>query len=195
PESNKFDPGTDPATGFGIPGLNVADNAFTSGLPGFFMDPSGDFQTISHFGEALDIGRCNCPLVENEQQFQFVNNWTKMLGNHQIKIGGDVRYAENLRVPSDANRAGQLSFNHQGTSGDDPITKLPGSGGLDIATFLLGNVTHLARYVSSATDAGERQKRLFFYGQDTFRATPKLTLNYGLRWEIYTPESVTGKQK
>jgi len=36
---------------------------------------------------------------------------------------------------------------------------------------------------------------LFFYGQDTWRATNKLTLNYGLRWEIYFPESVNGKDQ
>ena len=63
-------------------------------------------------------------------------------------------------------------------------------GGLDLATFLLGDVTSLARYVTNPTltninNAAERQKRLFFYGQDTYRATSKLTLNYGLRWEIY----------
>ena len=45
----------------------------------------------------------------------------------------------------------------------------------------------------SIDDAGERQKRWFFYGQDTFRVTRKLVLNYGLRWEIYFPQSVTGK--
>ena len=39
----------------------------------------------------------------------------------------------------------------------------------------------------------EHQWRYFFYGQDTWRITPKLTLNYGLRWEIYTPESVNAK--
>src|SRR5260370_23096022 len=41
--------------------------------------------------------------------------------------------------------------------------------------------------------AAERQKRFFFYGQDTYRITPKLTLNYGLRWEIYFPERVNAK--
>src|SRR6202011_585278 len=44
--------------------------------------------------------------------------------------------------------------------------------------------------LSNVNNAAERQKRLFFYGQDTYRATSKLTVNYGLRWEIYTPESV-----
>jgi hypothetical protein len=39
----------------------------------------------------------------------------------------------------------------------------------------------------------ETQNRYFFYGQDTYRATRKLTINYGLRWEHYTPEFVNGK--
>ena len=30
----------------------------------------------------------------------------KIIGNHQIKFGADIRYAMNLRVPSDANRTG-----------------------------------------------------------------------------------------
>ena len=34
---------------------------------------------------------------------------------------------------------------------------------------------------------------MFYYGQDTWRITPKLTLNYGLRWEVYFPEYVNGK--
>ena len=67
-------------------------------------------QGLPNFGDGLNVGRCNCPLTESEQQFQFVNNWTKIKGNHQIKFGADIRYAMNLRVPSDANRTGELNF-------------------------------------------------------------------------------------
>ena len=139
----------------------------------------------------LVVARCNCPLTESEQQFQFVNNWTKINGNHQIKFGGDIRYAMNLRIPSDNNRTGEYNFQPQDTANG-------GNGGLDLATFLLGDVTSFARYVNnpdlpSANNAAERQKRWFFYGQDTWRATSKLTINYGLRWEIYFPESVNAK--
>ena len=49
------------------------------------------------------------------------------------------------------------------------------------------------RYVSNSTNAAERQHRLFTYIQDTWRITPKLTVNYGLRWEIYFPQYVNAK--
>jgi outer membrane receptor protein involved in Fe transport len=64
---------------------------------------------------------------------------------------------------------------------------------LGLASFLLGDVSAFSRFASRTKNAGERQKRLFFYGQDTFRINRKLVLNYGIRWEIYFPQSVTGK--
>ena len=137
------------------------------------------------------MGRCNCPLVENESQFQGVTNWTKIHGNHSFKFGADIRSASNLRVPSDANRTGVLTFSHLNTSGGMGDTDR--IGGLDLATFLLGDVTNMQRFVSSSLNASEHQWRYFFYGQDTWRITPKLTLNYGLRWELYMPESVNAK--
>jgi len=144
---------------------------------------------ISSFGDGLGIARCNCPLTESEQQVQFVNNWTKTRGNHIFKFGADIRYALNLRLPSDNNRTGEYNFSPEATAQG-------GAGGLDLATFLLGDVTSFARYVNNPASGGspaERQKRWFFYGQDTWKFTPKLTFSLGLRWEIYFPESVNGK--
>ncbi len=187
PQTHYSDATTTPMDVFNIPGLNsgnfVQGAPTTGGLASFFLDGTGGF---SGFGDGLNIGRCNCPLTESEQQFQVVNNWTKIKGNHQFKFGADIRYAMNLRVPSDANRTGQLHFDSGGTSN-------AGTGGLSLATFLLGDVTQFERFVSSSLNAAERQKRWFFYGQDTWRVTSKLSFNYGLRWEIYFPESVNGK--
>ena len=198
PQTMKPDGGA-PMTAFGIPGANTADPK-TAGLGAFLLgsDPvSGQGCTqnqgnagcvISSFGDGLGVARCNCPLTESEQQFQFVNNWTKTRGNHIFKFGADIRYAENLRIPSDNNRTGEFNFSPEGTSNG-------GSAGLDLGTFLLGDVTSFARYVNNpvVTPPAERQKRWFFYGQDTYRLTPKLTLSYGLRWEIYFPETVNAK--
>jgi hypothetical protein len=152
--------------------------------------------TLTDFGDGLDPSRCNCPLIENEHQYQFVNNWTKISGNHAMKFGVDLRFAHNFRFPSDANRAGQLSFNHNDTANRvfDPATqKYKQTGGLDMATFLLGDVTHFERFASVSQNATEDQKRFFFYAQDQFRMSSKLTFTYGMRWEDYFPESVNAK--
>jgi len=187
PQTHYSDASQSPMDKLGFPGLNsgpgVVGAPETGGLSGFqFSGTAG----LSAFGDGLNIGRCNCPLTESEQQFQFVNNWTRTQGNHSIKFGADIRYAENLRVPSDASRTGLLNFD----SGD---TSNAGSGGLALGTFLLGDVTSFQRFVSTSLSAAERQKRWFFYGQDSWRISPKFTMTYGLRWEIYFPESVNGK--
>src|SRR5438477_6514720 len=161
PQTAYSDAGTTPMTAFGIPGLNQG-TPDTTGLSSFVFNGNGLHNgSNADFGDGLNIGRCNCPLTESEQQFQVVNNWTKIKGNHQFKFGADIRYAMNLRVPSDSNRTGVYSFNHLATSNN-------GVGGLDWATFMLGDVTNLGRYVSTSTNAAERQHRMFYYAQDTW---------------------------
>jgi outer membrane receptor protein involved in Fe transport len=173
-----FDYGTTPAADAGIPGLNL-DTTFTSGLPALFVGGDRGFNA----GSGLGVNRCNCPLDQDEQQWQIVGNVTRIIGDHSVKFGVDVRRAYNLRVPSDAHRSGELTFNADRTS-------LGGSGGLGLATFLLGDVTSFRRYVSPNTDARERQWRHFYYAQDTWRVNQRLTLNYGLRLDIINPQTV-----
>ena len=174
-----FDYGTTPAADAGIPGLNF-DNAFTSGLPAGDVDRNGDRGFI--FGSSLDANRCNCPLEQDEYQFQLVGNVTKLVGGHTFKAGADVRRAHNLRVPSDAHRSGQMTFAPTRTQGVD--------GGLGLATFLLGDVTSFGRFVSTSTDAREQQWRHFYYAQDTWRFNPKITLTYGVRLDVINPQTV-----
>ena len=188
-----FDFGTTPATAAGIPGLNLDD--FSSGLPAIFVDGDGGFNA----GSGLGVNRCNCPLDQDEKQYQAVANLSKLFGNHTFKFGVDVRRAINLRVPSDAHRSGELSFSNARTEGvvrDAMGVPVPGArSGLGIATLLIGDVTKLRRYVSTVTDAGEKQWRHFYYGQDTWRVTPKLTLNYGGRLDVINPQTVSGAGK
>jgi hypothetical protein len=182
----KVDQSATPATTLlGMVGLN---NGFagTGGLPDFNVSAPGSGG--NNFGDGLNVSRCNCPLTEKEDQFQVVNNWTKIIKTHSIKFGADLRYARNLRVPSDSNRTGILNF----TDGPTSNPALSNSGGNGWATFALGQVPGFNRYVSTSSNAKEFQKRDFFYAQDTWRATPNLTLNLGLRYEVYFPEAVNG---
>ena len=175
----KFDQGVNAASALGLNGLNTG-SFDTSGLPTFIING------IQTFGD--NVSGCNCPLTEMEHQFQIANNWTKTIRNHSVKFGADVRLAQNLRSASDSNRTGILNFSQAGT---ELGTGGGGAGGLGLATFLLGDVTSFNRFVVSNNHAGEHQKRIFFYAQDSWRITPKLTLNYGLRWEDIFPETVT----
>jgi hypothetical protein len=201
PQTAYSDGTQSPMDKLGFPGLNsgpgIAGPPSTGGLSGFLFTNNGNNGGVNGqlgnnnggayaFGDGLDAARCNCPLTESEQQFQFVNNWTRTQGNHTIKFGGDIRYAMNLRVPSDQSRTGLLYFDQLGTGN-------AGANGLGLATFILGDVTQFQRYVSTSLTAAERQKRLFFYGQDSWRVSPKFTLTYGVRWEIYFPETVNAK--
>jgi hypothetical protein len=166
---------------YGAPDYNISDLNVTNPTAG----PNNAQGAGAQYGAGLNVDRCNCPLTEREDQFQVVNNWTRTIGNHAVKFGVDLRYARNLRVPSDNDRTGVNNFSIGPTSNGT-------SGGLGFATFVLGDVTSYNRYASTSDNAKEFQKRDFFYAQDTWRASPKLTINAGLRYEIYFPESVNG---
>ena len=166
---NKIDAGTAPALADGLPNLNTG-TFDTSGSPTYNVSDG----SISPFGEQ----GCNCPLQESEQVLQLNNNWTKAFGNHSVRFGADLRYAFNLRNASDANRAGLLTFSSSTGAG---------SG---LAAILEGQIAQFQRFDVYNQNAANRQKRGGFYAQDSWRATPKLTLNYGVRWDVIFPETV-----
>ena len=76
-----------------------------------------------------------------------------MLGSHNFKAGLDIRRANNLRVPSDAHRSGELSFIAR-TAPSDRTAAASASRRSCSATS-----RQLRRYVSPNTDAREQQWR------------------------------------
>ncbi len=189
--NNTLGPNGNQALGnaLGIPNANVGDLALNGGLPQFNIDiPSNG----SNGGQNIEYGTSANPSLQQTSQYQFVNNWSHQMGNHNLKFGADYRYGKNhsVSVASNALRSGTYFFSSPRTSGSsNGVT----SAGLGFATFLLGDATTFWRTQTANTDAATRQNRFFTYAQDQWHATPKLTINYGLRWELYTPESVTAK--
>ena len=169
----------------GIPNANVGDLTLNGGLPQFNIDNASNG---TNGGGTLEYGTSAAQFLQTASQYQIVNNWSHEIATHNLKFGVDLRYGLNHLVGLDNGnlRSGNFHFAASRTAG-------PGSPGLGFATFLLGDTTAYQRTQTQNTNAQERQKRIFSYVQDQWRATNRLTVNYGLRWEIYFPETVNGK--
>ncbi len=104
-------------------------------------------------------------------------SWTS--GNHNVKVGAQLSiWAGRFLVEN--HTAGTYTFRNR-TSG------LPGfpSTGDGFASFLMGDVDEVLQETASARKVTSYSWA--FYVQDSWRTTPKLTINYGLRWEIPIP--------
>jgi Carboxypeptidase regulatory-like domain/TonB dependent receptor len=175
-------------TQLGIPNVNQGDLSLTGGLPQFEVSVPSNGQNE---GSVVDYGTTTNLAIQQEDSFQGVNNWTHTLGTHTIRFGADIRYAMNHAVSVQNNNllSGQFDFFNTTTAGGTS-----GAGqGLGYATLVLGTISNFYQGEYANLNAAERQRRWFFYGQDQWRATHKLTFDYGVRWELLFPERVNGK--
>jgi hypothetical protein len=173
-----LDFGSNTGAEVGIPNVNIPGNEGTSGIPSFDIQGNGAFR----FGYSLAVNQCNCPLRQREMVYHFINNWTKIVGNHTFKWGGELHRAQNIRIPSDRRRNGQFVF-APGVTGSP---EAPGSG-LGPATFLLGLPSFFERFAPRFLDAEDMQWRMYYFVQDQWRATRNLTISLGLRWDTWFP--------
>jgi len=104
-------------------------------------------------------------------------SWTK--GTHNLKLGtGYIQHVNRAIVELFTN--GSFDFNSRETG-------LPGFNGTGVgyASYLLGEVDSASLWTSQA--ARWASHTWGFYAQDSWRVTPKLTLNYGLRYDLLLP--------
>ncbi len=113
-------------------------------------------------------------------QFQYVDNMTFIRGKHTMKVGADIRRFRDDLFGTSA-PVGIFNFNQNFTSNSGT----PGTG-IGLAGFLLGYYFSGVRQIADTFPAS-RGWQLFFFGQDDFRVSPSLTLNLGLRYELYPP--------
>ncbi len=160
-----------PIGGTGVPlaslGFNTPWNA-TGGInpinPALEGVPSFVFNNYS-FGLPQDA------LRQFNNTYQIIDNFTKIVGTHTLQFGADAHYDQiNERNYDDAN--GAYVFDGSET-------------GLDFADFLIGAPVNFTQASQQLLDS--RDKYFGVYAQDSWRARPTLTINYGLRYEIMTP--------
>jgi outer membrane receptor protein involved in Fe transport len=158
----------------GIPNINTGDPK-TGGLAGINIGgPVGIF----YMGIPSGVG---VPRFEGSTTGELVNNWTKLSGEHQILWGADIQRQDFNFLSVNASTRGNFTF-------PQTITGIPSdtNSGMGMATFLLGLPSEFDRAVL-AQFPGERQTRIGVYAQDVWRATPRLTVNAGLRWDWFEP--------
>ncbi len=144
--------------GYGFPGVTLA------GYLGAYVVDTRDITPYEYTYQALDTV-----------------TWTK--AKHTLKFGGDWRYlgAYFTQVFSDFEMG---SYNFSGTS--PAVQSLLGTGAaVPLAQFLLGypDTTRIASVLNPATDAYAHH--LAFFGQDDWKVSSSLTINFGLRWEYH----------
>ena len=167
----QLDSDPDIAAKVGIPGINNGD-FFSPGLPRIAI--SG----YTALGSAATI-----PFKIAETSSNFVNNWTKQTGNHSIRWGFDFRDLILNPYQANADPRGQFTFASTITGALVGGRSTTTDSSNAFASFLLGLPSQITR-ATVVQLAGYRLKQYYMYVQDHWQVSQKLTVNYGLRYEV-----------
>lgn len=145
---------------------------------GFSINPqlvSGAGLPVMNLTGFFAIGfSTNGPQPRIDQVYQADDNFSIVLGRHQLKFGFDGR---RFHVTNPFSNVNDGSFAYAGTGAFS--TGDPG------ADFLLGIPDSYAQGSGSFIDAGTQE--FYSYAQDSWKATSSFTVNYGVGWQINQP--------
>jgi hypothetical protein len=192
-EAHNTDFGTNTSDTLGIPGVNL--DPITSGIVGITIN-GGFSNPLIGFSASL-------PWIRSETNIDFANTWTKILGNHTVKFGVDLRRVRDALLQEQTfSPRGIYTFNdgqsaRKCTAGDvspgcpDPVTSPNGGASKtsftnNFASFLLDVPGQAGRDLATFFP-NYRAWQFFSFVQDKWLLTPKLTADIGLRWEFYPP--------
>lgn len=178
PLTRQSDYGHNAATSLGIMGINLSPN--TSGIPTININNSG-------FGSftSLNGGPSFLPANPRQTSYQIQDDISWTINRHSLKIGYRI-IRDDVSPFTNSNTRGSLTFNNN-------LTAIPSdpSAGNGLASLLLG---YLANGTSSAGSRGFLQSPYYLrvwehaaWLQDDWKVNDRLTLNLGLRWDLFTP--------
>jgi hypothetical protein len=177
--------GTPTSTQLGIPGVNL--DQFTSGIIGLNI---GSFYSNPLLGFSASL-----PWDRAEANIDIADTLTKIVGNHTIKFGGDLRRVrDGLLQEQTYSPRGVYTFSDGQTALNTAGKSSATSYYNNFASFLLDVPNQAGRDLDTYFPS-YRAWQLFAFAQDKWTVTPKLTLDLGLRWEYYpsaTPEHSGG---
>ena len=193
--AQQTDFGSDDAKTLGIPGNgpNGTDNSpNTSGQVAFQVSQfAGNAQaaSTSSLSNPLIGYSQSLPWLRAESNIDFANNWTMIKGNHTLKAGVDIRRVRDDLLQGNINAAaGTFYFTENQTSapGATSFNGAVTGQANDIASVLF-DVPFGVGQDTNSTFPCFRQTWLFFFVSDKWQVSHKLTVDLGLRYELYPP--------
>lgn len=183
----------------------ASNDAKTLGIPGNGPNGTNNVVTssgqvafqVSNFAGNGQNGTTNpligysqsLPWLRAESNIDFADNTTKVIGNHTLKAGIDIRRVRDDLLQGNNNAAAgtfYFSENQTSTPGAAVFNGAVTGTANDVASLLF-NVPYQVGQDTNSTFPAYRQTWLFFFASDKWQATPKLTLDYGVRYELYPP--------
>ncbi len=166
------DPNTDQFKAFGIGGYNPT-GPLNGGLPSTSID------RYSGFGASDWL-----PSKEYNNVWDFIQNVAIQKNKHSIKFGAEFRPIKFpfFQFPSPH---GNWNFNRNETSFPNGADNLRNNTGDGYASFLIGRVT--SGQISTSNFISSQKSAWAFYAQDDWKFSSKLTINYGIRYELFSP--------
>jgi len=173
--------GTDYSSKYGVGNVVVSGYSATIGYPDIYMADG-----------YLAGGSTYKPYHVKDQNYQFTDAFTwSGVKRHEFKFGGDLRLLNShpnfSLFPTGFDYFG--SFGYAETSNfyyTDIDNAYNWAGGSDIADLVLGLPTDVDLGLQ-LTKPHTKSWNLDYYAQDSFKVTPRLTINYGLRYEYQNP--------
>ena len=164
----------------GIINGNIPDLPYTSGIARFEISGFNVSNNLGGSSSSLtgDPGWTNAKRVANI--FDYTDGLTWIKGKHTLKFGGDIQQIQSSLTNSQDDPRGIFRFDANYTSNGGAA----GTGNA-YASFLLGSPNQVWRDFVNTVPA---VRMLFagFYVQDDYRITSSLTLNLGVRWDLFT---------
>jgi hypothetical protein len=127
--------------------------------------------TVSGNGFAIGSGNSIAGAANTGPNYNIVEDISWVKGSHQIGFGANYLF-QMLNSHTGINATGVPTFTGQIT-------------GLSLADFMVGQAVTWSQ--GNEGIYYHREHHVGLYVEDTWKATPRLTVNYGLRWEPYFP--------